>query len=372
VLRRAAGLLLTLGLAACGDGDPQGASTASGRVLILGLDGTRSEGIELAQTPNLDALRASGYVDLDAITGDVSLSGPGWASMLSGVWCDKHKVVDNDVSWANSHFDAYPHFLARAEQARPALRTASVVHWAPINDEILCADERADDCGGVDQVVTRDTDEGVRDAVVGLLREGDPEAVFVQFDDIDHAGHGTAPSSPPGGFCPKPSAELDGNCILRGLNDEYLAEIERIDGYVGNILVALRERPRYAQENWLILVSPDHGGGGQVFNQHGFNVAQDRRTFLIVAGPAARPLPGTPVTRLADLPSGDGNGLPPTDPSGAKLVDVAATALFHLGIAIDPTWQIEGQPVGVVGAPAYEEREIPTCYAATSFTPDAR
>lgn len=369
---RIAGLLLALGLAACGADDAGPAAPVSGRVLILGLDGTRSEGIELAQTPNLDALRASGYVDLDAITGDVSLSGPGWASMLSGVWCDKHKVVDNDVSWANSNFAGYPHFFARAEQARPTLRSASVVHWAPINDEILCADERADDCGGVDEVITRDTDEGVRDAVVGLLRDGDPEAVFVQFDDIDHAGHGTAPSSPPGGFCPRPAGEPDGNCVLRGFNAEYLAETERIDGYVGDILVTLRQRARYAQENWLILVSPDHGGGGQVFNQHGFNVAQDRRTFLIVAGPAARPLPGTPVTRLEDLSPVENNGLPPTDTGGAKIVDIAATALFHLGIPIDPAWQIEGQPVGVVDAPAYDERAIPSCYSAAPSTPNAR
>ncbi|MEQ1438323.1 alkaline phosphatase family protein [Fontimonas sp. SYSU GA230001] len=366
---RGAGLLLALALVACGADHAGPAAPASGRVLILGLDGTRSEGIELAQAPHLDALRAEGFTDLDAIAGDVSLSGPGWASMLSGVWCDRHKVVDNDVSWANSNFDAYPHFLARAEQARPALRTASVVHWAPINDEILCADERADDCGGVDAVITRDSDAGVRDAVVDLLRDGDPDAVFVQFDDIDHAGHGTAPSSPPGGFCPKPSGAVDGNCLLRGLNAEYLAEIERIDGYIGDILAALRARPRYALENWLILVSPDHGGGGLVFNQHGFDVAQDRRTFLIVAGPAARPLPGTPVTRLADLPPAENNGLPPADTRGAKLVDIAATALFHLGIPIDPDWQLAGQPLGVAGAPDYEERAIPSCYSAAPFTP---
>lgn len=343
---------------------PEPPAATAGRVLILGLDGARSEGLELAQTPNLDRLRARGRTDLDALTGDISLSGPGWASMLSGVWCDRHGVIDNDLSWAQSRFDLVPHFFQRIEAARPELVTASVVHWAPINDEILCADEQGG-CGGVDQVVTEASDAGVRDAAVALLRDGDPQALFVQFDDIDHAGHGTEPSAPPGGFCPKPAASVDGACLARGTNADYLAEFARIDGYVGDILAALEARPGYAAENWLVLVSPDHGGGGTLFNQHGFPVAQDRRTFLIVAAARTVPLPGVPVSALDGLPDPAGNGQPTADPSGAKIVDVAATALFHLGIAIDPAWGLAGQPVGLPGVPAYVERAVPSCFDPT-------
>ena len=343
---------------------PATPAAPTGRVLILGLDGARSEGLELAETPHLDRLRARGRTDLDALTGDISLSGPGWASMLSGVWCDRHGVIDNDLSWSQSRFDAVPHFFQRIEAARPDLFTASVVHWAPINDEILCADEQGG-CGDIDRVVTETSDAGVRDTVVALLRDEDPQALFVQFDDIDHAGHGTEPSAPPGGFCPKPAGSDDGACLARGPNADYLAEFARIDGYVGDILDALEQRPNYAAENWLVLVSPDHGGGGTLFNQHGFPVAQDRRTFLIVAAADTRPLPGQPVTRLDDLPAASGNGQPTADSTGAKIVDVAATALFHLGITIDPAWGLAGQPVGLPGVPAYREDAVPSCFDPT-------
>ena len=123
--------LITLGLllAACGGNSPsstrvliapgEGNTQVQGRVLIIGQDGTRSEVLEVANTPNIDSVRASGFADLDAITNDVSLSGPGWASMLVGVWCDEHGVFDNDASWNQSRFDQFPHFLHAVEQDKP-------------------------------------------------------------------------------------------------------------------------------------------------------------------------------------------------------------------------------------------------------------
>lgn len=366
-------LLALLALGSCVGGSETTAANRSGRVLILGLDGARSEGLELANLPSIDRIRASGDTDLDAVTGNISLSGPGWSSMLTGVWCDKHNVVDNSASWGNSAFDVYPHFITRVEQIRPELKTASVVHWAPINDEILCADERFDNCGRADTVISKSTDAGVRDEVVDLLTKGDPDVVFVQFDDIDHAGHGGPPqASQPGGFCPKPAGSLDGGCLLRGLNPDYLSEFQRIDGYVGEIMTALQRRPNYQAENWLVLMSPDHGGGGTLFNQHGFPSAQDRRTFFVVSGSRTAALPGQPARRLDDLPSAAGNALPPVDLSGAKIVDIAATALFHLRIAIDPRWGLDGQPVGLPGVPAYEERAVPSCISTAAFTADDR
>ena len=364
---------IALTLAACVGGNETGGANQPGRVLILGLDGTRSELLEIAAMPNVSRLRATGVTDLDAVTGDVSLSGPGWSSMLTGVWCDKHNVVDNDASWENSQFNLYPHFLTRVEQIRPELKTVSVSHWEPINEEILCAFERADNCGRVDTIISKSTDAGVRDEVVDILNFGNPDVVFVQFDDIDHAGHGTAPyMTTAGGFCPRNSGSMDGACTAAGMNSEYLRAGRVTDGYIGDILTALYRRPNYKAENWIVILSPDHGGAGTAQNQHGFNTAQERRTFFIISGDRIAPLPGRPITTLAGLPATSGNASPPTDITGAKIVDVAATALFHLRIAIDPKWGLDGQPVGLPGVPPYVEKAIPSCMNPAAFQPDNR
>jgi hypothetical protein len=354
------GLALII-LTGCGN-SPVGQSSEGGsntaqpqaRVLLIGLDGTRSAGIQQANTPNLDALIAEGFVDYDAITNDVSLSGPGWASMLSGVWCDKHGVVDNDLTWANSRFDEYPHVLFYAEQQRPQINSASVSHWAPINSEIACADERGGECV-LDHVMSVATDIEVRDEVVRLLRDEDPHFLFMQFDDIDHAGHGdlTDGGTDIGGFCPHPGGDPSGGnqggvCSALDYNANYISTIELTDGYVGEIMAALKARPNYAEENWLVLSSPDHGGAGTVKNQHGFPTAQERRTFFISSGQAARPFPDAQV----------------------KIVDVAATALHHLGITIDPAWGLDGRPVAVVDAPDYVDDATPSCFNPAVFLPD--
>lgn len=324
------------------------------RILLIGLDGTRAAGLQLANTPNMDALIADGFVTYSAITSDVSLSGPGWASMLSGVWCDKHGVVDNDATWANSRFDDYPHLLHYVEQAKPELNTASVSHWAPINAEIVCADERGGECAA-DHVLSVSTDLEVRDEVLRLLNQEDPHFLFMQFDDIDHAGHGslTDGGTDIGGFCPyadgDPGTGTDtGVCTLLDFNQNYLDTIELTDAYIGEIIAALKNRANYAEENWLVISSPDHGGGGMVKNQHGFPAPQDRNTFFVVSGEAAREFPDAQV----------------------KIVDVAATVLGYLGIDIDPAWGLDGTPVGYASAPSYTEKPIASCYNPAVFLPD--
>jgi len=67
-------------------------------VLILGVDGCRSDALQAADAPNLKALAASGTVTYTAYAGGVlgtpaqqpTVSAPGWASDLTGVWVDKH------------------------------------------------------------------------------------------------------------------------------------------------------------------------------------------------------------------------------------------------------------------------------------------
>ena len=62
------------------------------KVLLIGLDGVRVDILAQAHTPNIDALIANGTFSGEAQTRPPTVSGPGWSSMLTGVWGDKHKV----------------------------------------------------------------------------------------------------------------------------------------------------------------------------------------------------------------------------------------------------------------------------------------
>lgn len=220
------------------------------KVLVIGIDGCRPDGITVANTPNLDALIANATYSLDARCLFTTSSGPGWTSMLSGVWQDKHGVVDN--SYNGNNFAGYPHFFKYIERSNPNNRTVSIVQWNPINDHMATLE--------ADVVINSDTDEDAKNAVANELVNNNPTALFVQLSNVDFAGHAT-------GFTPD--------------NPNYIDAIETVDTQVGAIISSLKLRKTYYDENWLILVSTDHGGLG---TSHGGPSDEERNIFVIASG----------------------------------------------------------------------------------------
>ena len=86
----------------------------------------------------------------------------------------------------------------------------------------------------------------------------------------------------------------------------------------------MRSRTTYDTEDWLIISSTDHGRTSD--GEHGGDSNEERTIYLLVSGPSTQR--GTP-----------------SEP--AFVVDVSVTALTHLGIRIDPSWQLDGKPVGI-------------------------
>lgn len=220
------------------------------KVLVIGIDGCRPDGITTADTPNLDALMANATYSLDARCLYTTSSGPGWTSMLSGVWQNKHGVADN--SYNGAQFSDYPHFFKYIEDADPENRTVSIVQWNPINDNMASL--------VADVVINADTDDIVKTEVVEELQYNNPTALFVQLSNVDFAGHGS-------GFSPQ--------------NTNYITAIETIDVQIGEMLDALKSRKTYDNENWLILLSTDHGGLG---TSHGGASGEERTMFVIASG----------------------------------------------------------------------------------------
>ena len=221
------------------------------RVLIIGIDGLRPDCLESAETPAIDALISDGLFSPDALNNDITYSGPGWSSMLSGVWSDAHGVTGNN--FIGSNFDEFPSYMKRVESEYPNLNTYSVCHWSPINDYILGSD--------VDEALNTTSDAEVSDAAVDILQNDNPHAIFLHFDEVDGAGHGY-------GFNPNVP--------------EYISKIEDTDGFVAEVMDALTNRPNFINENWLILVSTDHGGIGL---NHGGTSIEEETIFFIASGP---------------------------------------------------------------------------------------
>lgn len=220
------------------------------KALLVGIDGCRPDALEAAATPNLDALIANGLFAPDALNDDITISGPGWSAILCGVWSEKHLVTGND--FGTNDYENYPSLFRYMSEYNPDLSSVSVCHWSPINEYII------QDQANFTLNVSSDAE--VASQAAAYLGVNDPDVVFLHFDETDYAGHGY-------GFAPDVP--------------EYIAAIEGVDTYLGTVLSAIEERPEYAAEDWLVVVTTDHGGLGQ---SHGGNSPEEENVFIIASG----------------------------------------------------------------------------------------
>ena len=103
-------LILFSCISACAESTREqvGPDLQTPKVLVIGIDGIRPDVLMHVNTPNIDELAAEGFLSNHARTGYPSVSGPGWSSMLNGVWPDKHGVTDN--SFEGERYNDFPDF----------------------------------------------------------------------------------------------------------------------------------------------------------------------------------------------------------------------------------------------------------------------
>lgn len=272
------------------------------KVLVIGIDGLRPDALGKAKAPHLHALRDHGAYSPNAQGESHTFSGPNWASIMTGVHTDRHHVTTN--SYTNNHLDDWPDFFTYLEKHNPQWVTARLLTWDSFYENHPTGAD-------VDlfHPMSRGGDEDVTRDAAALLTGADPrapggvDAMFIYYGDVDATGHGH-------GFGPK--------------SPEYLGAIAAVDQQVGRLLDAIASRPTYEQEQWLYIVTSDHGGS--LDGQHSGNTADRRHIPFIVSGPGVAKGPVFP---------------------NACNVDVATTVLTYMGVPIDPAWRLDGHAVGL-------------------------
>ena len=301
------------------------AVTAQTYSLVVGVDGLGPYGIDAAATPFIDSLADGswggpgyrGAITLQAYAGgivgtptqQVTLSGPGWSSILTGVWNDQHGVTDN--TFAGSRYAQWPSYLKRLEAQVSAVQTAGIVSWNPLDTYVFAAD-------GVNPAIdyrlaTNENDAATTSATVAWIAgraRGSSAAAFIHLDDVDIAGHNSGLYSA-----------------------AYLGQVADVDSQIGSMLQAIRSRASFAEENWQVVVVSDHGhrpAGG-----HGGQTQLERTIPIVVSSRST----------VA--------GVMPVDGVGPSQIDVAATVFHHFGVPTPPG--LPGKPLGQAAPPSSPE-----------------
>lgn len=274
--------------------------------LLAGWDGVRYDVLSSLDLPNLESIAARGFLaetQMPSVDVAKTETAPGWASILTGVWPDKHLVTSNQPQ--DTNVVEYPDVLARLSEADPPRRTLAATGAAMLAADLGPGPILA--TASLSELIFHDRRE-LTDGIVGSdyrvmadavprLRNGAAEASFVYLGRVDKMGH------------------------TYGVGDDYRAAIKQVDSWLGELLDAIGARATYGDEEWLVIVTTDHGhrdGGG-----HGGNSWQERQSFVAIAGPG---IDGEPAERVRN-------------------VDIAPTLLTHFGVKINPEWGLDGQPL---------------------------
>jgi hypothetical protein len=321
----AASLLCTLTATHAGPGTAN--DFGGRRVLLIGIDGCRADTIrklaENGRAPHLKSLIQTGAVTWNAYAGGVlegesqqeTSSGPGWTTILTGVWRDRHGVADNRFRF--HRIALWPHWMKRVKDFAPKAWTGSLCDWPEIHQYIVGASQTNGGPAFLNHeffatTMTADgkhvdydqCDVEITDRAVEQLRNADPDVLFVYFGNVDETGHGVAHKE--GQFSPE--------------NEPYCAALAHVDERLGKVLAAMRARPKYAEENWLVLATTDHGGRE---TKHGGQTPEERTIWMIANGGAVPK--GVVIEKQV--------------PQTA----VAPTVFRHLGIPVKSEWGWEAE-----------------------------
>lgn len=293
------------------------------KVLFIGIDGVRSDALQQANTPNIDALTSEGIYTYDSWHLGVTSSGPSWSSMLTGVWEPKHLVTNNSYSGAN--FAEYPYISHYLKEVKPDLKCVQVYTWNPQGEAGINAGGNVYNSNWDATIDAGDLGQGlVRSTAILQLLDPNLDFLFIHFDETDAAGHGF-------GFSPNVP--------------QYINAIEGADAEIGDVIDALRNRATYDQEEWLIISTTDHGGQG---TGHGGNSNNERKIWWYASNPL---IPNQEIQGVGDPGSYQMPGNP-VDPDKLAqvpvLTDIAVTVLDWMLTDMTPDeivqmWDLDGK-----------------------------
>jgi hypothetical protein len=217
------------------------------KVLLIAINGCRGDVMRGATIPNIKGLLPHAVYSFDALTQAPTLSGPGWASMLTGVWGGKHGVTND--TYSQSNFVQYPMIYKYIKTLNPSLRTVAVCATPAINEQLVT---------NADVKITADNnDVAVKDSAIFRLKNDNPDLMVVNFNGPDNAGN-----------------QYGYDAAV----SEYTNAITTADQYVGEVLEALNSRSNIATEDWLVIITTDHGGNA---NGHGGSSYAEQNIFTV-------------------------------------------------------------------------------------------
>ena len=289
---------ISLASAAGRDALPRVRPARKPKALLIMLDGARADALAAARMPAVSSLRdgswAPGYRGAGTRFGQNMpdarpSSAANHTAIFTAVNAAKSRVFNNGQT-KDGKYAEWPTWLKRVTDAVPGTKGLFIFSWGE--------GKQYPSSPNVQFIHDSDANNGKNLAKI-LAAPDAPDAIQYFIDLPDHGGHSE-------GFYP----------FSRG----YLHALYTSDRYIAGALAAIKGRPTFKDEDWLVMVTADHGGYAR---SHGMWGGQASTIPVILSG--------------RKVPAGRLQGAP-------RHYDLTATALAHFGL--DPVaLKLDGRPL---------------------------
>jgi predicted AlkP superfamily pyrophosphatase or phosphodiesterase len=273
--------VLALGVAAIlsGCNPPAGIADSAPKALFMIVDGIPADVIEAVDTPHLDEIAAGGGYTRAYVGGTAgaesespTVSATGYNSLLTGTWANKHQVLDNEI---NNPDYSYWDIFRIAKTHNLNLKTAVFSTW--LDNRTRLIGDGLEAAGGSkldyyfdgfeldtgrfphdeESHYIREIDALVVNEAARYVGENGPDLSWIYLQFTDDVGH------------------------LYGDGPEMTAAVIQMDEWVGAVWASIKQRQAAYDEEWLLVVTTDHGRDAATGKDHGGQSERERTTWIV-------------------------------------------------------------------------------------------
>lgn len=305
------------------------------KAVFIIVDGVSRDVLEKLNTPHIKAIAKQGAL-INAYQGGErgkfnqtpTISAPGYNNVLTGVWFHKHNVPNNSIKAPNYH---YPTIFRFFKTAYPEKKIGIFSSW--LDNRTKLVGEGLQQTGAIlfdykfdgleldtvkfphdkESRYMSKIDETVANEAASVIEKNAPVLSWVYLQFTDDMGHAHGDSK---------------------LYDESILDADR---YIGKIWNAVKLRQEKFKEDWLIIVTTDHGRDPKTGRHHGGQSDRERGSWI--------------ATNTKSLNAYAKNG-------GTSVVDILPTLAKHLDVPLSTNQKRELDGVALTGKVSISNPEV--------------